>query len=287
MSGHAIVKPQLNRFISDFVAHFRLIMLKRFLRRTRRLTAKALAAANLPRAPRRPDALTPGDWEYLKQHLRWYILRSMRKAGVPAVSIALVDDQQLVWAEGFGCGDRARRVSATPETVYQIGSVTKIVSALAVMQLVEQGRMQLDRPITDHLPEFSMHSRWPRAAPITPRALLCHHSGLPTYLLKGFFSDCSLTGLLHELRDEHLAFEPHTVFNYSNLGYNLLGLALERVTGRPYAEAVREQLLAPLGMRQTGFVPDGHIDARLARGYVHDRPMSPTPIRDIPAGGLY
>jgi len=262
-------------------------MLNRFLRRTRRFTAKALAVAGLPRPPRRPDSLTSGDWEYLKHHLRWYILRAMRKAGLPALSIALVDDQQLIWAEGFGYADRERRVAATPETVYQIGSITKVVNALAVMQLVAQGRMHLDRPITDYLPEFSMHSRWPRAAPITPRALLCHHAGLPTYLLKGFFSDRSLTDLLHVLQDEHFAFEPYTVFNYSNLGYNLLGLALERITGRPYAETMREQLLAPLGMRLTGFVPDGHIGARLARGYVHDRPMNPTPMRDIPAGGLY
>jgi len=228
-----------------------------------------------------------GDLEYLKTHLRWTILRGMRKAGVPALSIALVDDQQLVWAEGFGYADREHRVPATPETVYQVGSVTKVVSALAVMQLVEQGRMNLDRPITDYLPEFSMRSRWPQAAPITLRALLCHHAGLPTYLLKGFFSERSLTDLLHELQDEHLAFEPHTSFNYSNLGYNLLGLAVERLTGRPYAEAVQQQLLAPLGMCHTSFSPDGAIGARLARGYVSDRPVNPTPIRDVPAGGLY
>lgn len=258
-------------------------MLNRFLRRIRRLTAKALAAVNLPRPPHRPEMLTPADREYLKAHLRWYILRGMRKAGVPAMSIALVDDQQLVWAEGFGVADRERRIAASPKTVYQIGSITKVINALAVMQLVEQGRMHLDRPITDYLPEFSMHSRWPQAAPITPRALLCHHAGLPTYLLKGFFSGQSLTELLHELRDEHLAFEPHTVFNYSNLGSDLLGLAVERLTGLPYAEAVQRQLLAPLGMHNTGVMPDG---ARLARGYVHDVPVNPTPVRDIPAGGL-
>ena len=237
-------------------------MLNRFLRRTRRLTAKALAAANLPRPPHRPEVLTPAGGEYLKSHLRWYILRGMRKAGVPALSIALVDDQQLVWAEGFGYADRERRVPATPETVYQVGSITKVINALAAMQFVEQGRMDLDRPITDYLPEFCMHTRWPRAAPITPRALLCHHAGLPTYLLKGFFSDQSLTELLRELRDEHLAFEPHTVFNYSHLGSDLLGLAVERLTGLPYAEAVQRQLLEPLGMHNTGVMPDG---ARLAR----------------------
>jgi CubicO group peptidase (beta-lactamase class C family) len=258
-------------------------MLNRILRRTRRLTAAALAAANLPRPPHRPPALVPSDLEYLKNHLHWYIQRGMRKAGIPAVSIALVDDQQLIWAEGFGYADRERRVPATSETVYQIGSITKVVNALAVMQLVEQGRMDLDRPLTEYLPEFSMHTRWPQAAPITPRALLCHHAGLPTYLLKGFFSDQSLTELLHALRDEHLAYEPHTVFNYSNLGSNLLGLAIERITGLPYAEAIQHQLLTPLGMQHTGVAPDR---ARLARGYVHDMPVNPTPVRDVPAGGL-
>ncbi len=262
-------------------------MLNRFLRHARRLTARTLAAINLPRPPRRPDSLTSSDREYLKAHLRWYIRRGMRKAGVPAVSIALVDDQQLIWAEGFGYADRERRLPATPETVYQIGSITKVLSALTVMQLVELGRMHLDRPITDYLPEFSMSTRWPQTAPITPRALLCHHAGLPTYLLKGFFSNRSLDELLHELRDEHLAFEPHTVFNYSNLGFNLLGLAVERLGGRPYAEIMQQQLLAPFGMAHTGFAPDGAIGARLARGYVHDTPALPTPVRDVPAGGLY
>lgn len=263
------------------------IMLNRFLRRTGRFTAKALAAAKLPRPPRRPVSLKPEDWEYFKAHLRWYIRSGMRRTGVPAMSIALVDDQQLLWTEGFGFADRESRIPATPETVYQIGSITKVVSALAIMQLVDQGHIDLDRPIVDYLPEFSMRTRWPQAAPITPRALLCHHAGLPTYLLKGFFSGSSLTSLLHELQDEHLAFEPHSVFNYSNLGFNLLGLVLERLSGQPYAIAMQTQLLAPLGMRHTGFTPEGATSQRLARGYVHDRPANPTPIRDVPAGGLY
>ena len=129
-------------------------MLNRFLRRTGRLTAKALAAANLPRPPRRPETLTPGDHEHLKAHLRWYILRGMRKAGVPALSIALVDDQQLVWAEGFGYADRERHIPATPETVYQIGSITKPFTATAVMLLMGEGKLSLDDSITKHLPDL-------------------------------------------------------------------------------------------------------------------------------------
>ena len=262
-------------------------MLKRFLRRTRRLSATLLATANLPRPPPRPPSFTTGNWEYLQAHMRWFIRRGLGKTGTPALSIALVDEHRLIWAEGFGYADRERRTPATSETVYQIGSITKLLTALAVMQLVQQKRIDLDRPLTEYLPEFSMQTRWPLAAPITVRALLCHHAGLPTYLLKGFFSEQPLSELLHELREEHLAYEPHTVFNYSNLGSNLLGMVIERITGLPYSAAMAQQLLTPLGMRHTGFAPHGDIGVRLARGYVHDLPAQPTPVRDVPAGGLY
>jgi CubicO group peptidase (beta-lactamase class C family) len=219
--------------------------------------------------------------------MRWYIRRGQRKTGVPGLSIALVSDRQVIWAEGFGYADRERKRPATPDTVYQIGSITKLLNAVLCMQFAEQGRIDLDRPFSEYLPEFSMRTRWPQARPITARALLCHHAGLPTYLLKGFFSDQPLTALLDQLKDEHLAYEPHTVFNYSNLGPDLLGLALERLSRRSYAELLDRQLLEPLAMRFTGFAPRGDMATRLARGYVHDEPTAPTPIRDAPAGGLY
>lgn len=262
-------------------------MLNRLLRRAGRLSATLLATANLPRPPSRPPSFSPGDWNYLQAQLRWFIRRGLGKTGTAALSIALVDDHRLIWAEGFGHANREQRTAATPETVYQIGSITKLLTALAVMQLVQQKRIDLDRPLTEYLPDFSMQTRWPLAAPITLRALLCHHAGLPTYLLKGFFSEQALSELLHELRAEHLAYEPHTVFNYSNLGSNLLGMVIERITGMPYSAAMDQQLLTPLSMRHTGFAPQGEIGAQLARGYVHDRPVDPTPVRDVPAGGLY
>lgn len=262
-------------------------MLKRLLRRIRRLGATLLSALNYPRPPLRPTVFPNNDWTYLQEYLGWSIRRGLNKTGTPALSIALVDDRQIIWAKGFGYADREQRTAATPETVYQIGSITKLLTALAVMQQVQQRRLDLDRPVTDYLPEFSMLTRWPQAAPITVRALLCHHAGLPTYLLKGFFSEQSLAELLEELRTEHLAYEPHSVFNYSNLGYNLLGLIIERITGLSYNVAMAQQLLTPLGMMRTAFTVKNEINAPLARGYVHDRPVEPTPVRDVPAGGLY
>lgn len=261
-------------------------MLKR-LRRIRRFGATLLSAINYPRPPTRPAFFSANDWTYLQEYLRWNIRRGLNKTGTPALSIALVDDREIIWTEGFGYADREQRTAATPETAYQIGSITKLLTAFVIMQLVQQKRVDLDRPVTDYVPEFSMRTRWPQALPITVRALLCHHAGLPTYLLKGFFSDQSLTDLLKELRSEHLAYEPHSVFNYSNLGYNLLGLIIERITGLTYNAAMAERLLAPLGMARTGFAVDDRIGAFLARGYVHDQPAEPTPVRDVPAGGLY
>lgn len=262
-------------------------MLKRLLRRTRRHGATLLSAFNYPRPPSRPTVFPNNDWTYLQEYLRWSIRRGLNKTGTPALSIALVDDCQIIWAEGFGYADREQRTAATPETVYQIGSITKLLTALAIMQLVQQKRLDLDRPVNEYLPGFSIRTRWPQAAPITVRALLCHHAGLPTYLLKGFFSEQSLAELLEELRTEHLAYEPHSVFNYSNLGYNLLGLVIERITGLPYNAAMAQQSLTPLGMLRTGFTVKNEIGALLARGYVHDQPVEPTPVRDVPAGGLY
>jgi len=261
-------------------------MIAHTLRRVQRLNAKLLAMANLPRPPRRPASIE-GNWEYFKSQLRWYIRRELGKSGVPGLGIAVVDDRETLWAEGFGWADREHRRPATADTVYQIGSITKVMTALAVMQLQEQGRLQLDQPLSEILPEFRMQSRWPNAAPITIRALLSHHAGLPTYYLKGFFSETPLQQLLEELREEHLAYEPHTVFNYSNLGFNLLGLVLERLHGQPYMAAITRHLLDPLGMRHSGFTPSGPVADMLARGYVYEHPSRPTPIRDLPAGGLY
>ncbi|HEX9625914.1 MAG TPA: serine hydrolase domain-containing protein [Acidiferrobacterales bacterium] len=248
--------------------------------------AAALALSGCARAPERPADLAVGDYRYLRDYLSWYIPEQMAKHDVPGVSIALVDGDRVVWATGFGYADRERRVPADADTVYQAGSISKVLTATAAMQLVEQGRLRLDAPLTDYLPDFSMQSRWPSPPPLTPRALLAHHAGLPTYYLKGFFSNQPVAALVDQLRVEHLAYPPGQVFNYSNLGPNLVGLAIERVSGRPFVEHVQTALLEPLGMRHSAFALNDRLAARLARGYVDDRAVDPVTIRDVPSGAL-
>jgi len=250
------------------------------------LAAAIVALAGCAKAPLRPEQSERGDYHYLQQYLSWYIPQQMKRYGVPGVSIAVVDHQHLVWAKGFGYADRERHIPAGAETVYQVGSISKLFTATAVMQLVGQGKIDLDAPIQTYLPQFSMKSRWKDSGPITPRELLSHHAGLPTYYLKGFFSHEPLAELASDLRSEYLAYPPGQVFNYSNLGPDLMGLVMERITGMHFAPYMQKALLEPLGMHHSSFTMDAEIAPLLARGYVDNQPTDPIPIRDVPAGSL-
>ncbi len=108
--------------------------------------------------------------------LRPFIAHEIADKGLPALSIALVDDQRIVWAEGFGFADPADSVPATAETVHRVGSVSKLFTDIAVMQLVEQGKLDLDAPIQRYLPDFRPEN--PQGEPITLRQLMSHRAGL-------------------------------------------------------------------------------------------------------------
>ncbi len=237
-------------------------------------------------APQRPATLVPGDYRYVEEYLEWYIPQLMKKHQVPGVSIALVDGQKIVWARGFGYADREKGILASAETVYQTGSISKVFTATAVMQHVAQGHIALDSPIQEYLPGFSMRSRWDASPAMTPRALLSHHAGLPTYYLKGFFSNQPLADLAAELKPEHLAYPSGQVFNYSNLGPNLMGLAMETISGVPFPQYMDRSLLTPLGMHHSSFAPGPEFVPRMARGYVNGKVSDPVQIRDVPAGAL-
>ncbi len=233
-----------------------------------------------------PLGTADNDYGRLQAYLDWYIPQQMEKHDVPGLSIALVDGSRPVWAKGYGYADVERAIPADAETVYQLGSISKVMTATAALGLVERGHLNLDRPITEYLPEFAIQSRWPDTAPITPRMLLAHYSGLPTFRLKGFFSSQPFGGVLDELRSDYLAYPPGTVFNYSNVGMNVLGLAIELVSGQEFAAYMQQELFRPLAMPDTTFVVDDRIAAKLAQGYIKGLPAAPTPVRDVPAAAL-
>ena len=164
--------------------------------------------------PPRPTNIASGDYVPAKQYLSAVIKQDMAKHDVKGLSIALIDDQKVVWVEGFGYADVANQVPATADTVYRIGSISKVLTATEIMRLAEQGKVDLDKAVTAYVPEFSIQNRFADSKPITLRALLAHHSGLPSDVLKGMWVDhpVSLTEYIMALHEESLASPPQLLY---------------------------------------------------------------------------
>ncbi|HAF44524.1 MAG TPA: serine hydrolase [Gallionellaceae bacterium] len=241
----------------------------------------ALAACSTP--PQKPAAPVRGDYTYTKQYISWLIEEEMDDADVTGLSIALVDDQQVVWAQGFGFEDKAAGIKATPDTVYHLGSIAKVFTATAAMQLAEQGKLDIDRPLQLYLPQFSIKSRFGDAGGITPRNIMTHHSGLPGYWVRGM-SDrqpAPFEEQVTAVREEYMAAPPNTVFAYSNLGVSLLGAAIGEISGDCYAGHMNRYVLQPLGMTRSEFA------ARIpGKAYKDDKEVEAIPLRDLPSSSL-
>ena len=239
-------------------------------------------------APPRPTNIARGDYAPAKQYLSATIRQDMAKHDVKGLSIALIDDQKVVWAEGFGYADVANRVPATANTVYRIGSISKLVTATEIMRLAEQGKVDLDKAITTYVPEFSIHNRFANSKPITLRALLAHHSGLPSDVLKGMWVDhpVSLAEYVTALREESLASPPQSLYKYSNIDFSLLGRVIENVEHQEFSSAMQQNLLSPLGMTDSSFQLTPEIERRTARAYRNGREATRLSLRDTPAGGM-
>jgi CubicO group peptidase (beta-lactamase class C family) len=150
------------------------------MHRSRRVAFALLAALLLLAGPAplyaEPNVPAAKPYEEVAKSLEALIAHEIEDKDLPALSIALVDDQTIVWAKGFGFADPKAKKAATAETVYRVGSVSKLFTDVAVLQLVEKGTLDLDAPVTKYLPDFKPQN--PFKKPITLRQLMSHHSGL-------------------------------------------------------------------------------------------------------------
>ena len=225
--------------------------------------------------------------------LRAFIEHEMADKGLPALSIALVDGDRTVWAEGFGVADSATATPASATTVYRVGSVSKLFTDIAVMQLVEDGEIDLDAPVTAYLPDFRPTNPYGEA--VTLRQLMSHRSGLVREPPHGNYFDAdppTLAATVASLNETPLVYPPTTRTKYSNAGIATVGYVLEVMRGRPFAEYVSAAVLEPLGMRSSSFAPSEPIRKRLATAYMwsyHGVPfVAPTfELGMAPAGSMY
>jgi CubicO group peptidase (beta-lactamase class C family) len=183
----------------------------------------------------------------------------MRELHVPGVSIALVRDRKIAWTRSWGVADVRTGAPVTVETLFEAASMTKPVFASSVLKLVEQGRIDLDRPLSEYAAPPSVPFQQQRLL-ITPRMVLSHTSGLPNWRKGGEERDGPLPVL----------FTPGSRFGYSGEAIFQLQRVVEKVTGEPIEEHAARTLFAPLGMASTSYVWTAGLDSRLASGHKAD-----------------
>ena len=233
------------------------------------------------------------DYTAAIDNLKQSLPEMMAKAKALGVAVALVDGDQLVWAEGFGFTDSSKKMRVTADTLFSVQSISKSYTATGFLKATEKGWFKLDDRLKTHLPEFTVLSRYGKneADKMTFRHLLSHWAGFPHEApLGGGHDDRAFTF------DEHVKSISQTWlkapvgerYSYSNLGIDLVGYVLQQRSRKPFDQFMKDEVLAPLGMNSSTFNrKEAFSNLSLAKGYIGDQQAPDIVISMIPAGGMY
>jgi len=224
----------------------------------------------------RPKILQPPDSVQNVDELDAYLEKLVNSGSPPGLSMLIVKNDSIVYNKGFGWADGPRKIKATPQSVYHWWSITKIPTAMAILQLQEQGKLHLDDAVSKYLPFFEVKYPSDKRSTITIRHLLNHSSGIPDAsgltLTKWIHHDgepaLNQTAFVEKVFPDYstLKFEPGENTAYTNIGYMLLGAIIEKVSAQNYRDYIRQNILEPLEMSHTDFVYTREMEAVEAAG---------------------
>lgn len=192
---------------------------------------------------------------------------------VPGLSMAVVLDGKILWKKGFGYQDREKRIPATPETVYRVGSLSKLFNAIAIMQQQEKGKVDIDADIKKYLPYLDFKNPFDRPALVTLRHLLSHRAGILRECPVGNYFDStepSVEDTVKSMVGTALVYPPGIKTKYSNIGVCIAGHILEKLTGMDFAQYQKEFVLKSLNMNSSSFLPEDFIMEKVAKGFMRD-----------------
>jgi CubicO group peptidase (beta-lactamase class C family) len=214
-----------------------------------------------------------------------------RDGHVPGASVAIVENGRITLAKGYGLADVARRIPATGDTPFRAGSISKSITSIAVMTLVERHQLSLDAPLTAIVPEVDFVNPWEKTNPVRLVHLLEHTTGWPDISPRVLAQDgpgwSTLLGVQFTMREFVSRWRPGTFTVYNNAGPAVAGLAIEKATGKTFDDYVRDAVLRPMGMKTADFDLTPDLAKRIAKSYAADG--SETPYQYIilkPAGSL-
>ena len=253
------------------------------------LCAQPVGAARLS-----PDQTGPVDPVEIEAFIDDFWVKSMRPLDIPGMVFVLVRDGTILFAKGYGLADIEQGKPVDPsETLFAIGSVSKAVTASAVMQLVERGQLRLDEPVDSYLRSMQVGERCPQA--VTTAHLLTHTAGFDERVIGAFVTSADELIPLADYVARDLPpciRPPGEEMSYCNHCYGLAGLLVEEISNRPFEQAVQEHLFQPLEMHHSSFrqpLP-GELDALRSMGYIfvpEIQPAPPTYANFFPSGGMW
>ncbi len=248
-----------------------------------RLSVLALAACAVALAPAlawpAPQAAAATSYDA--------VLKQAIKPTGPGAAAIVVKDGKVVYRAAYGLANVEKKTPLSPDSVFRLGSVTKQFTSLAIMMLVEQGKVGLQDPIDRYLPGYPMQGK-----AITVEHLLTHTSGIqsytdiPGYMASKVQADLTVQQLIDVFKNEPMQFDPGTRYRYNNSGYVLLGAIIEKASGQTYAAYVADHIFKPLGMTHSYYGTDEPKVAKLAGGYSEgDKPARPLSMTQPYAAG--
>lgn len=214
----------------------------------------------------------------------------MEATGASSISLALIDGGRVVWAETFGVADKSTTAAPALDTMYCIGSTSKMVATIAVMKLVDQGVISLDAPLKNYIALFSMLS--PEYNQITVRMLLNHSAGFPGSDYRNSETSSPLpfsfsAQVLETLKTQRLKHAPGYMSVYSNDGFTIIEQLVSAVSGKSYVQFVQDEIFDPLGMTHSRYPLDWFDEDSYAKRYAGDAPMPQLFLNSFGSGGLY
>ncbi len=222
---------------------------------------------------------TPAEAQF--EQISANIERKLAERGLPSIAVAVAKDGQIIWEAGFGWANREKRIPATEHTMYSLASISKPITATGLMVLVEQGLVDLDRPIGDYLGNAKLHGRAFDASAATVRHVANHTSGLPLHYQFFYEDEPYWRPAMDETirRYANLVTAPGERYQYSNLGFGILDYVIERTSGKSYPDFMREEVFLPLGLTRTSVHIGKGLEAFAATRYAADG--SPIPFYDF------
>jgi CubicO group peptidase (beta-lactamase class C family) len=229
-------------------------------------------------------------WKEFENKFAASFKEDLKSDKVVGASYAVFDDKNVIWNDSYGFANKSLNESASLNTRYLIGSVTKVFTAVAILQLHEKGIINIDNCVSVYLPAFAIKQRFPLSKPITVRDVLTHHAGLPTDIFLHKFAEKPpyFDSILEYLNNKYTCFPVGEIKSYSNVGYALLGMIVEKTSGIPYQEYVEKNIFSPLAMRNSDFYTSTDQKVKISRAYTIDGvENTELPIFDVPAGAIY